>query len=92
MTDQPPDAPPADVADEPAVVASTPPVGVSSRQIFAIALILLGFYAIAGIGVIAKGDAAERTAFEQSAINLALLAAGYYLGSSAGSRNKELRR
>ena len=84
------------MTDEPApidpVTASTPPVGVSSRQIFAVALTLLAFYAVAGIGVIWKGTEAERTAFEQSTINLALLAAGFYLGSSAGSRNKETGR
>lgn len=85
MADNPDDA----VTDP--VLATTPPVGVSSRQIFAVAIVLLGFYAVAGIGVIWKGTEAERTAFEQSTINLALLAAGYYLGSSASSRNKDHR-
>lgn len=71
--------------------ATSAPIGVSSRQIFAIAMTLLAFYAVAGIGVIWKGTEAERTAFEQSTINLALLAAGFYLGSSASARNKDHR-
>lgn len=50
--------PPA-VAEERA--AASPPVGVSSGQIFVIALILLAFYGIAGVGVIWKGSACSRS-------------------------------
>lgn len=71
------------------VTATTAPVGVSSRQIFTVALILLALYAIAGIAVLVNGTAAERTAFLQSIIGLAGIAVGFYLGSSASSRNKD---
>jgi hypothetical protein len=72
--------------------ATTPPVGVSTRQIFIVACIILGIYAVyGGFLLVHGGDNSERAAFGQSAINLAMLAAGFYLGSSAGSRNKEHR-
>ncbi len=84
------DPAPADLAAE--RVATTPPVGVSSRQIFAVACALLAVYAAYGaVLMFGGGDRSERAAFGQSAINLAMLAAGFYLGSSAGSRNREQR-
>ncbi len=84
------DAEPADTSAEEA--ATSPPIGVSSRQIFAVACVLLAIYAAyGGALMIQGGDRSERAAFGQSAINLAMLAAGFYLGSSAGSRNKERR-
>jgi hypothetical protein len=90
MSDDPAPAP--EVATSAEQAATSAPVGVSTRQIFTIALIILGIYAAYGAFLLySGGDNSERAAFGQSAINLAMLAAGFYLGSSASSRNKDHR-
>lgn len=77
-----------DVAAERAATSS--PIGVSSRQVFFVACVLLAIYAAyGGFLLVYGGDGGERAAFGQSTINLAMLAAGFYLGSSASSRNKD---
>ena len=79
-----------DVAAERAATSS--PIGVSSRQVFFVACVLLAIYAVyGGFLMLTGGEGGERAAFGQSAINLAMLAAGFYLGSSASSRNKDHR-
>lgn len=75
-----------------AIVATTPPVGVSSRQIFAIALLAIGGWLAVSAWIITHSvDASDRAAILQSAINIATTAFGFYLGSSASSRNKDHR-
>lgn len=74
------------------VAATTPPVGVSSRQIFAIALLAIGGWLAVSAWIITHSvDASDRAAILQSAINIATTAFGFYLGSSASSRNKDHR-
>lgn len=74
---------------EDAIIASTPPVGVSSKQIFIVALTAIaGWLLIAGYILVNGPDPSDRAAILQSAINIATLAFGFYLGSSAGARNK----
>jgi hypothetical protein len=85
----------ADASEEPPVdpvTASTPPVGVSSRQIFIVAMMAIGGWLTIGAWIITHSpDASDRAAILQSAINIATLAFGFYLGSSASSRNKDHR-
>ncbi len=79
-----------EVKDEQA--ATSAPIGISSRQIFIIALLaVLGWQAVAAWMLTHSPDASDRAAILQSAINIATLAFGFYLGSSASSRNKDHR-
>jgi hypothetical protein len=55
-------------------------------------MVILAIYAAYGAFLlVSAADNSERAAFGQSAINLAMLAAGVYLGSSALSRTKDHR-
>lgn len=84
------DAPEAPVEEERA--AASPPIGVSSRQIFAVALLAIVGWMLVAAWVLANSpDASDRAAILQSAINIATLAFGFYLGSSASARNKDHR-
>lgn len=72
--------------------ATSAPIGVSSRQIFAVAILaIVGWMAVAAWVLINSPDASDRAAILQSAINIATLAFGFYLGSSASARNKDHR-
>lgn len=72
--------------------ATSAPIGISSRQIFVIALLAIcGWLGVAAWVLTQSPDASDRAAILQSAINIATLAFGFYLGSSASSRNKDHR-
>ena len=73
--------------------ATSAPIGISARQVFVIALLAIaGWQGVAAWVLTHNPDPADRAAILQSAINIALLAFGFYLGSSASSRNKDHRR
>jgi hypothetical protein len=70
--------------------ATTPPVGVSSRQIFLVAMVaIVGVALVSGYMLLNGADAGERGFILQFWINAATGGFFYYLGSSAGSRNKQ---
>lgn len=72
--------------------AASPPIGISSRQIFAVALLAISGWLFVAVWVLTHApDASDRAAILQSAINIATTAFGFYLGSSASARNKDHR-
>ncbi|WP_156680079.1 hypothetical protein [Sphingomonas profundi] len=82
----------ADTGMEAERAAASPPIGISSRQIFVVALLAIaGWLAVSAWIITHSADASDRAAILQSAINIATTAFGFYLGSSASSRNKDHR-
>ena len=91
MSDDPAPAPePEEAAAD--VAATTPPVGISSRMIFVVALICIaGFAIVSGYILRWSGDVTLIASVEKSWDWAFAMAIGYILGSSAGSRNKDHR-
>lgn len=85
------------MSDEPEAVAAelaaaTPPLGITSRMVFAIILIAIFGFAVVTIYVLADtNDVTLRSGVVKSWDWAFAMAIGYILGSSAGSRNKEHR-
>ena len=89
MTDTSPDAPEAVTAEQ---AAATPPIGISSRMIYSIALIYIaGFAAVSAYILLDSKDGTLIASVEKSWDWAFAMAIGYILGSSAGSRNKDAK-
>ena len=83
----PDETPPPSVED--AKAATSAPIGISSTHIFIVAMAaILSFDGIAAWCLWHTPDASDRATVLQAAIGMANLAFGYFLGSSAGARNK----
>jgi len=77
-------------AAEQQVTATTPPVGITSRMVFAIVLLAIAGFTLVTIYVLADTtDVTLRSGIVKSWDWAFAMAIGYILGSSAGSRNKE---
>ncbi|WP_380873582.1 hypothetical protein ACFB49_42420 [Sphingomonas sp. DBB INV C78] len=80
----------ASMAEEKA--ATSAPIGISSRQIFAIAILAIGSWMIiSGWILLTDASEAERAGIQKAAETIATAAFFFYLGSSASSRNKDHR-
>lgn len=83
------DSPDAVTAEQ---AAATPPIGISSRMIFSIALICIaGFAAVSAYILLDSKDGTLIASVEKSWDWAFAMAIGYILGSSAGSRNKDAK-
>ena len=79
-------------ATEQQVIANTPPIGITSRMVFAIVLIAVAGFTLVTVYVLADStDVTLRSGIVKSWDWAFAMAIGYILGSSAGSRNKDAR-
>lgn len=94
MTDETTVAPAgdADSSIDVATAAAKPPIGISSRMVFIVVLLAIGgFAAVSAYILFYSHDKTMIASVEKSWDWAFAMAIGYILGSSAGSRNREIK-